>query len=371
MNRFLPVIAWGCVAAALTACARSSSAAEEPPRAVLVRAERLDDGLLARSKARGANLIVVLVDDATTPLRLGVVGRAAARAEIAWAAWIEVGRCPSLADEHPEWMASPGNHHDDWRRLFPNLPKPSEHQAIKLWPWVPIGYEPAYEAQRQRVLELARRLPPSCSGLFLNDLQAGPSSCGCGNDQCRWALDYGTKPTAPKVASVDDVASRFVASIQTAFPDRLIVPVWTTECEDVDLPNAPDGTGLCGGVPCSKGDCWRRYVAAWNPLAKTVRGPIAVAAWSETFHRDPKTWPDAALALFQHPPRNATPLDDTRAFLAIEAWDKPEDAAFKLFEHYRTSSAGVLLALDKVDQSWTPKLIKATSNGELKASAGH
>ena len=86
--------------------------------------------------------------------------------------------------------------------------------------------------------------------MFLNDLQAGPSSCGCGNDQCRWALDYGSPPTAAKTPG-DDFAARIVAELSRGFPGKAVVPVWVTECEPSDLPGAKGGTGLCGGVGCA------------------------------------------------------------------------------------------------------------------------
>ena len=76
----------------------------------------------------------------------------------------------------------------------------------------------------------------------------------------------------------------------------------------MDLPDAKDGTGLCGGVPCAKGDCWPRYVRNWNPLLKATDGPIALGLWPETFRRDPARWIETDLALFQKPPRGGTPL---------------------------------------------------------------
>ena len=66
--------------------------------------------------------------------------------------------------------------------------------------------------------------------MFLNDLQAGPSSCGCGNDQCRWALDYGSPPTAAKTPG-DDAAAKIVAELSAGHPGKVIIPVWVTECE--------------------------------------------------------------------------------------------------------------------------------------------
>ena len=80
-------------------------------------------------------------------------------------------------------------------------------------------------------------LPGNWAGVFLNDLQAGPSSCGCGNDQCRWALDYGSPPTAAKTPG-DDAAAKIVAELSARHPGKVIIPVWVTECELADLPDA-------------------------------------------------------------------------------------------------------------------------------------
>jgi hypothetical protein len=69
-------------------------------------------------------------------------------------------------------------------------------------------------------------------------------------------------------------------------PGKVIIPVWVTECELTDLPDAKDGTGLCGHVRCAANDCWPRYARNWNPLLKATSGPIALGVWSETFRRD-------------------------------------------------------------------------------------
>ena len=71
--------------------------------------------------------------------------------------WIEVARNPAMAGDHPEWMAAIGAHHDDWRRRFPSAPVAKAGEVIKAWPWVPIGYAPAFEAHRQRLKAAPRR----------------------------------------------------------------------------------------------------------------------------------------------------------------------------------------------------------------------
>jgi hypothetical protein len=270
--------------------------------------------------------------------------------------WIEVARNPAMADAHPAWIAAIGAHHDDWRRRFANAPAAKSDEVVKAWPWVPIGYAAAFDAHRRRINGLLADLPGIWAGVFLNDLQAGPSSCGCGNDQCRWALDYGSTPTSVKRPG-DDAAARLIAEISAGHPGKLIVPVWVTECEAVDLMDAKDGTGLCGRVPCARGDCWPRYGRNWNALLRATDGPIALGVWTETFRRDPTRWIESDLALFQKPPGGGIPLAPERSIVVIQAWGKLESAAITLTERCRPSRAGWVVAVDPIDQSWQPRIV--------------
>ena len=274
--------------------------------------------------------------------------------------WIEVARNRAMADAHPDWMAAPGGHHDDWRRRFPKAPTAKVGEVIKAWPWVPIGYAAAYDAHRQRLKALLGDLPGPWSGAFLNDLQAGPSSCGCGNDQCRWALDYGSPATADEAPG--DSLPRLKSSpelLDAPFErqaDR--IPVWVTaECEPADLPGARHGTGLCGGVPCADRDCWPRYARAWNPLLKATQGPIALGLWTETFRRDPAAWIERDLALFQKPPRGGETLAETRTIAVIQAWEKSDADVTGQLERAKRSASSWVVALDPVDQSWEPRCV--------------
>ena len=263
-------------------------------RGVLAKPERITPEFLAMWKSRGATAVVVPLDETSKP-RWITISKSVEQAGMALWPWIEVGRNPSMADAHPDWMAAIGGHHDDWMRRFPDAPKAKTGEVIKAWPWVPIGYAPAFDAHHGRLKALLDDLPGAWPGVFLNDLQTGPSSCGCGNDQCRWALDYGSPPTAPRTPG-DGIAARFVAELRQHLPGKSVVPVWVTECEPIDLPGAKGGTGFCGGVGCAKGDCWPRYVREWNPLLKATDGPVALALWTGTFRREPAsgsrpTWP--------------------------------------------------------------------------------
>jgi hypothetical protein len=329
-----------------------------PVRGILLKRERATPELLAAWKSKGVTAVVVPLDETTRP-RWSELSKAVEQAGLTLWPWVEVARNPAMAAAHPEWMASPGGHHDDWRRRFPSAPKANPRAVIKTWPWVPIGYAPALEAHRERLEALLGDLPGLWAGVFLNDLQAGPSSCGCGNDQCRWALDYGSPATAPKTPG-DDAAARIVAELIRRHPGKTIVPVWVTECEPVDLPDAPGGTGLCGRVRCAKGDCWPRYTRAWNPLLRATEGPIALALWPETFHRDPSRWVETDLALFQNPPGDSAPLPAARTVAIVQAWKKPEADVVALFKRAQGWAQGWVLALDPIDQSWEPRVFPPT-----------
>jgi hypothetical protein len=326
-----------------------------PVRGVLARQGRVTPEFLAVWKAKGTTAVVVPLDESTKP-GWQSTARAVEQAGMMLFPWVEVGRNPAMADSHPSWMAAIGKHHDDWRRRFPQAPPAKADEVIKAWPWVPVGYAPAFDAHRERLRTLLGDLPGAWSGVFLNDLQAGPSSCGCGNDQCRWALDYGSPATAARTPG-DDAAARIVAELRGRHKGKAIIPVWVTECEEVDLPGAKGGTGLCGGVPCAKGDCWPRYVRNWNPLVEATDGPIALAIWSGTFRRDPAHWIVADLALFQAPPRGATPIASARTIAVVQAWDQPETTADSLLSRVRRSASNWVLALDPIDQSWEPRAV--------------
>jgi hypothetical protein len=341
-------VAWG-----------ESPAAETTPstslRAVLVGLDRVSPAMLAGWKAQGINAVVVPLDSAAKPNWKRIAAAVELAGMTLWP-WIEVARNPAMADAHPEWMAAIGGHHDDWRRRFPGAPKANRNAVIKAWPWVPLGYAPAFDAHRERLKLLLGDLPGNWAGVFLNDLQGGPASCGCGNDQCRWALDYGSPPTAARTPG-DDPAARIVAELSAGHPGKGVIPVWVTECELADLPDAQDGTGFCGRVPCARNDCWPRYARAWNPLLEAARGPIALGIWTETFRRDGARWIESDLALFRAPPRGGSPLGRQRTIAVIQAWGKPESAALELGRQAEREAAGWVLALDPIDQSWEPRAL--------------
>jgi hypothetical protein len=324
---------------------------------VLVGLDRVTDAGLRDWTTQGITAVVVPVDETMPASKLALIAAAVKRSGLAFHVWIEVARHPALAMAHPEWMAAPGGHHDDWRRLFPDAPKAGVGHVVKAWPWVPIGYAPAYDAQIARVTKIVADLPEPWEGVFLNDLQAGPSSCGCGNAQCRWALDYGSPSTAPLTPG-DDAAARFVAAIAASQPAKSVTPVWVTECEFVDQKDAAPSTGHCGGVFCARNACWDRYRRAWDPLVASTHGPIALALWSEAFGRDPAAWPETALKLFSDPPKGGAALPKERALVVVPAWETGKHDLLEARSKAARLSDRWVVALERVEQAWEPKVVK-------------
>jgi hypothetical protein len=328
----------------------------KPIRGMLIEVGQATAERLAAWKAEGGGAVVVMLDESVGRARWAEVASAAERAGLDLYPWIEVARNPAMAEAHPEWMAAIGGHHDDWRKRFPAAPAAKPGAVVKAWPWVPIGYAPAFEAHRRRIGSLLDGLPGRWAGAFLSDLQAGPSSCGCGNDQCRWALDYGSPSTAPRLPGDDD-AARLVSGVRDEHRDKVIIPVWVTECEPDDLPKAAASTGFCGGVECAKNDCWPRYARSLAPLLKSTSGPVAVGLWSGAFRRDAR-WSESGLALFARPPRGDGGVPAERTVAVLQGWDSPEPERAGLISRAKEARGGWVIAMTRVEQSWEPRLVE-------------
>jgi hypothetical protein len=276
--------------------ARSATPNGKATEMVLVAPNAVTPAQIARWREEGFTAIVVLLDEDHSKEAYRAAATAASSAKIDLYYWVEIARNPRLADAHPRWMASLGMH-DDWLARFPSLTKPKKGEVAKAYPWVPLGYSEAFQAHRDRTEQLLGKVPRDYRGLLLNDLQGGPASCGCGNLQCRWAIDYGVPATATK-DRVDDAAARFVSAVRELAPGKQIVPVWMTECEDRDLPadKAPAGksTGLCGGVPCALGTCPRAFAKQIRPILDAQPGPLGLLTAQSACGRDAKFYDGAA-----------------------------------------------------------------------------
>ncbi|MFN3188898.1 MAG: hypothetical protein ACE361_00110 [Aureliella sp.] len=334
---------------------------ERPPlAAAMIAVSDASPARLAELKSTGIDTVAFQLkqgDGAKRAIReaAAVVGESG----LALAYWVEVARSPVLAEAHPEWMASLQTH-DEWRRFFPDAPNPSASEVSKTYPWVPILSRESFAAQQTRVTALLQDLPVA-KVVFLNDLQGAPSACGCGNPLCRWTSDYGKKRTTIPVS--DDAAALFVSLIEKESPSSEVIPVWTTECEEHD--GAPDG--LCAGVGCYDGICWKAYTRQLVPVANTC-DRIAVLATYKEFQRDlPRygaseaSWVEFAVKTFQTvpPQHNAQAIAASRIIAVVQGWDVTSaQIAAQKNAATRAGANGYVVAFDRIDQSWSPKVVK-------------
>lgn len=340
----------------------------EPLSAVIVEPGQVTAEHAAAWRSDGYQAAAVVLDERHEPSVYQDTARWLADAGLELYYWIEIARQPDVADAHPEWMASLGVH-DDWHARFPDTPLPKKDEVAKAFPWVPIGYREAYDAHQRRIARLLTRAAGDYRGLLLNDLQGGPASCGCGNLQCRWAIDYGVASTGDKLPG-DDVAARFVADVRKLAPDRRVVPVWMTECEDRDLPAArrPGGatTGYCGGVACSQNTCPKIFTKQWNALTGAADGPIGLLATHQELGRagaeygGDANWIAQAVAYVDDvPPRHSgAKLPHSRLWLVVQGYDVPGPslaAARRVAES--TGAGAVFVALTRLDPSYQPRIV--------------
>src|SRR5262249_42441253 len=208
-------------------------------KVALLAPEQVSEEKLASLKAEDYTAAAISLSE-SNPRAQSSAATQISRSAFALYYWIEIGRNPALADAHPEWMASIQTH-EEYRRFFPELPKLKTNQVVKNYPWVPVLYQETFPVHLDRVKHLLEGKPQP-AGVFLNDLEGARSACGCGNHLCRWTTDYGPLKTATRLPN--DAAAQFVAKVEKLAPNAKIIPVLTSECEEVDTKT------LCAGVNC-------------------------------------------------------------------------------------------------------------------------
>lgn len=335
-----------------------SFAFAEPLRAPLLATASATPAKLARERSSGATHVAL---DLRDPVDAAAVARAAASARahsLGVAAWIEVARDPALADARPEWMASLGAH-EDWRALFPDAPKAAAGSIVKAWPWVPIGSAEAFEHHVARVRERLAAIPGGADLVFLSGVQGGPSSCGCGNDLCRWAVDYQVPSTATREWS-DETLARFASRVEAIAGGKPVIAVVVTECEEADLPGREGA--CCVGVACYRGLCWPRWTGQIDTLARGKPDRrIGVLATGDAFSRRadgypaPGGWPAEIARLFREmPPRyGAKGIGAERLVAVVSSADAAGLAAAEA-----AGFGGVVVAEVPLPQSFEPRSVK-------------
>jgi hypothetical protein len=313
-----------------------------------------------------------LILDETNTAAIKAAAAPLANAAMPFHYWIEVGRNVSFANAHPEWMASTGMH-EDWRKNFSKPPQPRTGEVVKAFPWVPINYKEAFAAHIKRVERLLGDAPTNHSGVLLNHLQGGPSSCGCGNLQCRWATDYHVPATGTRLG--DDAAAQFVRAVRKHAGEKPIIPVWTTECEHDDLPASKRGnrasTGLCGTVGCATGACPKEFANQWESLTKDHRHPVALLALHNDFARtnaafaQGPAWGHRTIAYLDDTLREEgkTSFPRSRLWLVVQGATRDEErAARKAAANAR--AANVIVSRVRLDQSFEPRIVRVSKERE-------
>lgn len=314
----------------------------------------LGESQLRAAAAQGVDTIVLALDDRAP----GDVDRAAAAAvrssNLRLGYWLAVGRSPTLAATHPEWLASLQGH-AEWRRLFVDAPMPAEGRVVQVWPWLPVSYAEAHAAHLERVRAQLAAMP-AADVVFLNQLQGPPSACGCGNVLCRWATDYtlgGRKPIRSATWLGDAAAADFVTAVRGLAPGTEIVPIWVTECEDADTV----ADGACCGVGCYHGACWRAFDQQWLAL-RAAAPTVAVLLPYLEFGRDlprfgePGGWVTFAIRHLRE--RSTPPTPGASLVAVLQGYG---DVASIARQRQLAADAGVtqtLVLRSALDETWRP-----------------
>ena len=329
----------------------TSTAAEKQSYGVVVTADQVTATNLAAWQAEH-HPVVLRIDSIANQVADRNAAKAIQAAGLQLDYFIEVARSPELAAAHPEWMASLQGH-PEWRRLFPDVPEPNKDQVIKNRPWVPILYRETFAAHVARIKALLEH-QPTPTRIWLNDLQAAPSACGCGHPLCRWTADYGPIKTATPLG--DNAAADFVDEVKQLATNSEIIPIFAGECE------REDEHSVCCGVACFEGKCWKVFTKQLDSLSAT-NPVIGVACFYREFDRDlPRYkqtagWIHYTLDSFSTMPtqRNGTGVPANRLIAVLQGWDvTPEQLAAQIERVKETAALGYLVALCPIEQDWQP-----------------
>jgi hypothetical protein len=320
----------------------------------LVDANDLETLDLADLKRQSVEQLIVSIQQPPEAQQLVDLNRCKESGLSIWY-WIEVARDVELATAHPEWMASIQGH-PEWRRFYPDFPKERDDQMVKVFPWVPIFYQGAIEAQVTKVQKLLKAWP-AAEGVFLNDLQGAPSACGCGHPLCRWTTDYGPKRTAEQLGH--DAPTKFVQQIQTSFPKLECIPVWASECE------AHDKDGWCAGVGCYGGACWREWSKQLEPLSEQSSRLGVLLTYKDLgrdldHYKEEAGWVSSAIGSFQtEMKRYKRPVIEAKRLITVlQGWDvSAEEVTAQIKQADQSGAGGYIIAKTPIQSDWEPKLV--------------
>lgn len=309
---------------------------------------------IAEWKQQDWHQVVLMLDQATDTERIVKACQLIKSAKLEIEYFWEVARCPQLADTHPEWMASLQGH-DEWRRLYPEFPAEKPGEVVKTYPWVPICYQESFDSQLDRLKQRLKDLPTP-KRVWLHDLQAAPSACGCGHPLCRWTGDYGPIHTAQPYQG--SAAADFIDRLTLQLKEIEFIPIWVTECEKADEHEA------CGGVGCYEGICWN----AWTKQLSAIEAQspvLGVSCFYKAHQRDlPRYgstagWIKEAISFFETVPaqKKSSPVAAGRLVAVLQGWSMaPEQVESQISIARAANVRGILLMKAELDQSWQPRI---------------
>ena len=266
--------------------------------------------------------------------------------------WIDVGRDDVAAALHPEWL------HRPHKRQYYGF------EEVAIYPWVSVNNRAVFDYELARVTRLLQSAAgANLRGVFLNDLQAAPEGCGCGNAICRmWdnslgpklsgETHFGDRPVAPR---------RFVEAVEGAFGGLDVIGVITETCEagvTVAGVKDPEVTLGFGDRNCAHPDGLETYPKLIADLSGL--GTVGLLALYKVFGRDHPAYGDGTEAAWV-----GGILDRYRSYDAatpiiavIQGWDvTAEEVRAQRDQAIAHGAVGVLVCGTPVDQSW--KLIPA------------
>ena len=333
------------------------------PNGYLVQVGQIDDEVLRRARAARHTALAIVLDEQTDPHAFGEALLAVRSAGVLPYAWVEIGRDPAAAAAHPEWLNTPW--HPEWLAAFPDWRTP-EGMMPALAPWVSVHTRAVFDYALARVVSLLEglRAAGGLHGVFLNDVQGGPTGCGCGNELCRsWDVSPGTKVApSPFTHTEDYYTVRFVEAVAAACPDLQIVPVICSECEiGVTIGGIvnPDLTALhCHGVTCGNPCGGIYYPGLIRALA--AQSCVGLLSFYRLFGRDiPLYGGEAAwCAAILDGYRQQNPAG--QVISVLQGWDVPDGALeAQIAQSRRGGADGQLIALCPIEQSWWPVPVPA------------
>lgn len=268
--------------------------------------------------------------------------------------WIGVARDEAAARAHPEWLSEP--QHREWLEIFPDQDWTGRNPVV--YPWISVSNQSAFAYAADRVQRLVEAVATPVDGLFLSDIQGGPTGCGCGNDLCRsWDNSPGDHiAPSPYESPAVFFPLVFLNEMRRRLPGVNLIPVICSECEagvTMDGIESPDEIlGECHGVPCRpcSVDYYPRFIDA---LREEPR--VGLLSFYKVWRRDVPLWGAEAGWVGAVLRRYRERDPGQRVLSVLQGWNvTPAEREAQIHQCRSAGSAGYIIAASEIDQSFRP-----------------